>query len=164
MIWQKETPTHDGGWKLNPAGIPASQAGLLVGSDRAWTIRTDPSNSPTSSAGPSPRVSDYDFTAPSFPSTPASILSLDTDTDIKTLSILPNTTLKWRDELTKPLQTAAASEFPHLDSLPMKPSDAGMALDWDSKRDIMKQLYLTEHKTLREVMRVMKIEHNFHAS
>ena len=164
MIWQKETPTHDGGWKLNPAGIPASQADLLVGSDRAWTIRTDPSNSPTSSAGPSPRVSDYDFTAPSFPSTPASILSLDTDTDIKTLSILPTTTLKWRDEITKPLQTAAASEFPHLDSLPMKPSDAGMALDWDSKRDIMKQLYLTEHKTLREVMRVMKIEHNFHAS
>jgi hypothetical protein len=78
LIRKKEKPTHDGGWNLNRTRIPASPAGLLVGSDRPWTIRTDPSNSPTSSAGSSPRVSHSDSTAPSFPSTPASSLSLDT--------------------------------------------------------------------------------------
>jgi hypothetical protein len=38
-----------------------------------------------------------------------------------------------------------------------------MALDWNSKREIIQQLYLTEDKTLGEVMRVMKMEHNFDA-
>jgi hypothetical protein len=76
LIRKKEKSTHDGGWNPNPTSIPASTAGLLVGSDRPWTIRTDPSNSPTSSAASSPRVSHSDSTAPSFPSTPASSLSL----------------------------------------------------------------------------------------
>jgi hypothetical protein len=78
LIRKKEKPTHDGRWNLNPTSIPASPASMLVGSDRAWTIRTDSSNSPTSSAGSSPRVSHSDSTAPSFPLTPASRLSLDT--------------------------------------------------------------------------------------
>jgi hypothetical protein len=38
-----------------------------------------------------------------------------------------------------------------------------MALDWNSKREIIQQLYLTEDKTLGEVMRVMKAEYNFGA-
>jgi hypothetical protein len=78
LMREKENPTHDGGWNLNPTSIPASPASLLVGSERAWTIRTDPSNSPTSSARSSPRVSHSGSAAPSFPSTPASSLSLDT--------------------------------------------------------------------------------------
>jgi hypothetical protein len=38
-----------------------------------------------------------------------------------------------------------------------------MALDWSSKREIIQQLYLTEDRTLGEVMMVMKTEHNFDA-
>jgi hypothetical protein len=38
LIRKKEKSTHDGGWNLNPTSIPASTAGLLVGSDRPFKL------------------------------------------------------------------------------------------------------------------------------
>lgn len=45
------------------------------------------------------------------------------DPDIKTISILPNTTPKWRGDLPNPFQTVATSEFSHTYDFPVKPLD-----------------------------------------
>jgi hypothetical protein len=46
------------------------------------------------------------------------------DADVKTISILPNTTLNRRDDLPQPFQTEVMSEFSHAYDFPVKPSDA----------------------------------------
>jgi hypothetical protein len=54
------------------------------------------------------------------------------DPDIKTISILPNTTQKWRDDLPDPFQTTATLEFSHAYDFPVKPSDAWKTTAGDS--------------------------------
>jgi hypothetical protein len=43
--------------------------------------------------------------------------------NIKTISILPNTTLKWRDDLPEPFETAATSKFSHVYDFRVNTSD-----------------------------------------
>ncbi|OAA54194.1 Ankyrin repeat-containing domain protein [Cordyceps fumosorosea ARSEF 2679] len=61
--------------------------------------------------------------------------------------------------------TSLAVDSPnHIAIAPLQSTPQPSQQEWNSKKLILKRLYIEEKKTAREIVEIMKLQHNFHAS
>lgn len=59
------------------------------------------------------------------------------------------------------LQTPVEHKGRYSSRAPLRKETLHSAQVWESKRDVIKELYMDQRKPLREVSRILEIQHNF---
>lgn len=60
-----------------------------------------------------------------------------------------------------PLRNVVEQKMRNSSRAPLRKETLHSAQVWESKRDIIKELYMDQRKPLREVSRILEIQHNF---